>query len=646
MSSVRAEPNTNPIYEAAEQYVRMGISVIPIKTGTKEPPTGFRWGEFVQRMSSADERYEWFVVQGHQLAVIAGKNLVPLDFDTPDGFDSLARQHDIAYNLPRVRTGSGSHHVWVRPSKPTAKYNTQTPNGGRLEVRAGTHYTLAPPSIHPNGEPYVWEVEPLDGIPTIDLESIGLRYVSPEERDTGEPIDTEGTPLTDAEIDHIIRILTPHWIPYSRHDIAMYVSGWLASHSVPIKDAGRIITTLAEEHGDDDRLLEFKRAIRDTYRKARKGVAVGGWSKLCDRDAPLISSAAANELDLLMRGRNPVFTFDVTATVEEPAFPYIISVADLLKEPDEPERWLVDNFWRDQTIGLIVGPPKTMKSFLAIEIAVAIASGTPMFGMFHVPEPQTVVYVQEESARRYVRKRFAGVMAGRGIHPAAVEDTLYTITNQRFRLDDPQHVQRLITEAIEAYRPSLVILDPLREMHWQDENKAETMMPMLRVLKDMRDTYGVSIAVVHHNNKNPEYTNPADSIRGSGAIWAAMDAGVFIGHTSDDDQMKVSVVLKEGGQVDPFLFSLDNDGEDITFKVVEVEDAKKSISDTEIIQIVARLGGWNGVKEISGACSMSIRRIQPRLNALAARGQINKKTGKAGKLLYAVIPEEDDEPTF
>lgn len=343
-----------------------------------------------------------------------------------------------------------------------------------------------------------------------------------------------------------------------------------------------------------------------------------------------------------------MMVYDLTDAVEvkESPHPYIISVTDLLGEPDEPERWLVENFWRDQTMGLIVGPPKTMKSFLAIEMAVSIASGTPMLGQFYVPEPQTVVYIQEESARRYVRKRFAGVMAGKGIHPESVRDTLFTITNQRFRLDDPEHIQRLISEAIDAYNPVLVILDPLREMHWQDENKAETMMPMLRVMKDLRDNYGTSIAIVHHNNKNPEYTNPADSIRGSGAIWAAMDAGIFIGHTSDDDQMKVSVVLKEGGQVEPFLFSLENDDEEITFRVIEVEDAKKTISDSEIVQALSRMGGWNGVKEVSEACQMSVRRLQPRLNAMAGRGLIEKKTGNRGKLLYGVMGDDDDEPTF
>ncbi len=647
MSSVRAEPNTNAIYEAAERYVAMGISVIPIKTGTKEPPTGFRWGEFVHRMADASERYQWFVEEGHQLAIIAG-SIVPLDYDSASGFPTMALQYPVLRTLPRVRTGSGKHHVWVKPERPTAKYNTTTPDGGRLEIRAGTHYTLAPPSLHPNGNQYTWEVEPdRAGIPTVALESIGLKTVERSERGDGEPLDTEGTPLTEAEIHHVIRIVTPHWVEYARHDLCLYLSGWLAGHSVPEADAAEIILTLAEDHGDDDRLREFKRTIRDTYRKARAGVTVGGWAKLNDRDAPLISPGAATELDLLMRGRNPVFTFDVAARVTEESYPYIIDVADLLKEPDEPEKWVIDGILRDATVSLVVGPPKTFKSFFAQELSVAIATGTPMFGMFHVAEPATVVYVQEESARRYVRKRYAGILKGRGIHPETVRGNLYTVTNQHFRLDDAEHIQRLVTEVIEAYEPSVVILDPLREMHWQDENKAETMMPLLRVLKDLRDTYSVSIIVVHHNNKNPEAKSPAESIRGSTAIWAAMDAGIFIGTTEAEDHMKVSITLKEGGQVAPFLYGIESDGDAITFEVVELDGSKRQqASISNVLEWARGHGGWWSIEDVIAAIPASERTLRTLIRDAVKAQQIKQQTAKFGKKLYAHLEVDDDEPTF
>lgn len=331
----------------------------------------------------------------------------------------------------------------------------------------------------------------------------------------------------------------------------------------------------------------------------------------------------------------------------ESQLPYIIDVADLLKEPDEPEVWLVDNIWRDATVGLIVGPPKTFKSFFVQELSVAVATGMPMFGLFHVSKTAPVVYVQEESARRYVRKRYAGILKGHGLHPESVRGNLFTVTNQHFRLDDPEHIRRLVTDAIEAYSPSLVILDPLREMHWQDENKAETMMPLLRVLKDLRDTYGISIAVVHHNNKNPEYKNPAESIRGSTAIWAAMDAGIFISTTDTENRMKVSITLKEGGQVEPFLYSIASDEDAINFEVVELDGSKhRQTTISHVVEFALSHGGWWSIEEAVSALPTSERTTRTLIREAVRTRQIQEMTAKFGKKLYAHPEVDNDEPTF
>ncbi len=60
--------------------------------------------------------------------------------------------------------------------------------------------------------------------------------------------------------------------------------------------------------------------------------------------------------------------------------------------------------------------------------------------MFHVPEPRVAVYIQEESSRGAMRRRFRGLLAGHGIHPAAIADTLFTVTNQGIGAGQPgQH---------------------------------------------------------------------------------------------------------------------------------------------------------------------------------------------------------------
>ena len=47
-----------------------------------------------------------------------------------------------------------------------------------------------------------------------------------------------------------------------------------------------------------------------------------------------------------------------------------------LAERAEEQRWLVTGLWSEQAVGIVGGEPKCCKSFLALDLAVAVASGT------------------------------------------------------------------------------------------------------------------------------------------------------------------------------------------------------------------------------------------------------------------------------
>jgi len=54
----------------------------------------------------------------------------------------------------------------------------------------------------------------------------------------------------------------------------------------------------------------------------------------------------------------------------------VTRAADLADVPVE-RRWLVEDLWSDQAVGIVGGEPKCCKSFLALDLAVAVASGAP-----------------------------------------------------------------------------------------------------------------------------------------------------------------------------------------------------------------------------------------------------------------------------
>src|SRR5271167_1242816 len=82
-----------------------------------------------------------------------------------------------------------------------------------------------------------------------------------------------------------------------------------------------------------------------------------------------------------------------------------------LAERSEEHRWLVTGLWSEQAVGIVGGEPKCCKSFLALDLAVAVAAGVPCLRRFAVPRAGRVLLYAAEAphrapaARRHLRRR-------------------------------------------------------------------------------------------------------------------------------------------------------------------------------------------------------------------------------------------------
>lgn len=643
---VEADPRTTAIYDAAEQYVRLGISVIPIQPGTKEPPVGVRWGEYATRIADASERYEWFVERGWQIAVVSGPVsgwLVPLDFDGDGGYESLAARFPRVRTLPRLRTGSGKTHVWLRVPRPTRKYVTHAPDGSNLEVRSGTHYTLVPPSIHPCGEPYVWERAPWAGVPTLALESIGLHTVEPRDHESGEPVD-EGEPLSERDRRHILDLVGPHYVPYARHELCLSLAGWLASHGVPESDARWIVEALAQAHGDEERVREYRRGVRDTYAKARQGISVAGWARLTSSDDPLVTPSTAKQLDLLLRYRNPVLIFDSAPSAEHERFALIPVQEMKTRKPPPP---LVRGLMSCGSLVGLVGDSGTYKSFLALDLAAHVGLGLDWFG--HPVETGVVVYVSAEG------------QAGMGSRIKAWEIAHETDAgNVWFITEPPMIPDRVDVEGLLARfadlpeSPRMIVLDTLaRTMVGMDENSTPDMGLYVAGADRLRFATGAVIFVVHHENKQGGY-------RGSTAFRAALDTMFQVKRDADDKRLVTLSTDKQKDLdlMDPLKLRADvvditpGDGvfpgvQSVVLEPADTEPrARKTLTDEGVVAALVRMPGWWGAVDVSAEVGFTDRIVRPRLAALASRRLILQRSGKAGKLMYAALGTSEDAPDF
>ena len=70
---------------------------------------------------------------------------------------------------------------------------------------------------------------------------------------------------------------------------------------------------------------------------------------------------------------------------------------DLSDAADQP-KWLIDELWADQAVGILGGEPKCCKSFLALDMAVSVASGTACLRRFPVVRTAPVLVFPAEDA--------------------------------------------------------------------------------------------------------------------------------------------------------------------------------------------------------------------------------------------------------
>ncbi|MGA2191440.1 MAG: AAA family ATPase, partial [Steroidobacteraceae bacterium] len=162
-----------------------------------------------------------------------------------------------------------------------------------------------------------------------------------------------------------------------------------------------------------------------------------------------------------------------------------LPVAPAFALPARPQeqRWLVTDLWSTDAVGIVGGEPKCCKSFLALDLAVAVASGQPCLRRFSVPKPARVLLYAAEDALHIVRSRLEGICAAAGI---GLRDlNVHVITAPTLRLDlsaDRDRLERTIADLA----PGLLVLDPFVRLHRIDENASGEVAPLLAYLRELQ----------------------------------------------------------------------------------------------------------------------------------------------------------------
>lgn len=231
----------------------------------------------------------------------------------------------------------------------------------------------------------------------------------------------------------------------------------------------------------------------------------------------------------------------------------VLPVAHIPPEPLDRPPWLIDQLWARQAVGIIGGAPKCCKTYLALEFALAVASGRPCLGRFDVLDPGPVLVFAAEDAPLQLRDRIAGLTKARGADFNSLQ--IFLILAQQLRLDLPYDLTRL-AQAIEKYRPRLLILDPFVRLHRRDENSAMEVSALLADLRALQRRFQLAVLIVHHTRKaNGEASG--QTLRGSSDLHAWGDSNLYLRRSQG--QILLAVEHRAARAPEPFTLQLQGD---------------------------------------------------------------------------------------
>ena len=212
--------------------------------------------------------------------------------------------------------------------------------------------------------------------------------------------------------------------------------------------------------------------------------------------------------------------------------PLTVNADDWLVNEPPPLEYILDQVIERDSRVLLVGSSKTRKSFLALQLAICIASGIK-FVSFNVPQPRRVLLVNLENADAWQHRRFRGMCKTLGVTQGMLGGRLTFLNGRGLGLT----LEQIGAEAIKCHA-EVIILDPLYKLDGgADESDMAERKRLVAELERMSTSTGAALVVVHHDPKGVAGDrNVRDRGAGSAVINRDVDSTLALTMWSEADE--------------------------------------------------------------------------------------------------------------
>jgi hypothetical protein len=300
-----------------------------------------------------------------------------------------------------------------------------------------------------------------------------------------------------------------------------------------------------------------------------------------------------------------------------------LRAAQLAAAPSSAPSWLIEGLWGDQAVGIIGGEPKCCKSFLALDLAVAVASGTPCLRRFPAGQRGPVLLFAAEDDALVVRRRLEGIAAVADVDFENLDVHLITVPALRLdRHDDRQ----ALAATVALLQPKLLVLDPFVRLHCIDENAAADVAPLLAYLRQLQRELHSGVALVHHARKGATHERGGQALRGSSEFHAWGDSNLYMRRVGGQLQLSIEHRAAPGRDWMPLALTENPP----VLEAVDQQPAPSRVQPScreRIEKVLAEAGKPLSQRQIRNIVRVRASDVSQALAALVGDGWVTKSAG-------------------